>query len=227
MSFRLKPYLIGALSDAIRQRHELLSARADSASCRTSGHASILRNSLIREDMGFPSEEARVRLGLAHEIAVTTFEEWWRRGRRVLGPGERDIADIGSGPHFMPLDQKAGPYVRADMGVLEGAFITSAPRDGERQWTLILLLAHELERDLGVMTLADLYRHQAGMVVTTWNSDGDFPEVTFVGSGAGFDDSMAVAALDDVWANFRQLLDGAVPGFSGGHVAYGRSQRHL
>lgn len=227
MSFRLKPHLIGALSDAIQLRLDFLSTSADALSRGNPDRAAVVRAALVHEDMGFPSDEARVRLGLAHEIATTTFAEWWRRGRRVVEPAECDTANIGSGAYFMPLDQKASPYVHADLGMLEGAFITSEPRDDHRRWKMTLLFAHQLERDLSAMKLEELFDHQAGMVVTTWDSDGDCPEVMFVGSGAQFNDHMAIAALDDVWVDFRHVLDNAGPVFSGSYVASENSPRRL
>jgi hypothetical protein len=203
----MQPYLIGAISDAIDLQFGRIAAQAAETVSGVSSPVFSLPGALIDEDIGIIPATEKVRIGQACDAVKSTFYDWWKHGRRIIRQGEIVADDLARGTHYLRLDEfpliSVGPNEALR---LEGAFISSQQRNGQRDWAMTILFSGDLERDLGVMSLEELTRHQASIFISTWDADNQRPETAFYGRPGISDHPEIVAAVGEMWGDLTHAL---------------------
>ncbi|MBO0132298.1 hypothetical protein [Agrobacterium burrii] len=207
MSYPMQPYLIGAISDAIDFQFGRIAAQAAETQRGVSNPEFSFRRALGSAGFGSALGTDNSRIEQACVAAKSTFYEWWKYGRRIIRQGEIDARDVTRGTHYLRLNQFPSISVGSETLRLEGAFISGQQHhDGQRDWAMTFLFSGDLERDVGVMSLDELTRHQASMFISTWNADKPGPETAFYGRLRISDHPDVVAAVGEMWSDLTHAV---------------------
>ncbi len=204
MSIPMQPYIIGAISDAIQTRVGHIAKQAAEAVPGDLHQQMAFRALLVDKDYGNLASD-RERIEQACHLVKTTYSEWWRTGRRSVQQGDFDTS--ADATQYLRLDHFRQISISpVEVFELEGAFVSSQERDGQRDWTLTVLFSGDRQRDLRAMSLNELTKHQASVVISTWNADQPRPETAFYGRREIAYHPATLAAIDELWRELASLI---------------------